>query len=251
VDIQEKRVLTEPSPEKSQCKMQRKEKTMKKIDTVIFDMDGTLLNTLEDIADCVNHILKKYGYLPRTYDEIKSFVGNGAAKLMAGALPDGQNTPDFEKLLEEYKKYYLDHNNIKTSPYDGVMEMLQELHERKYKLAIVSNKNDKNVKSLNKIYFEAYIKTAIGESKGINRKPAPDMVYMAIQELGSIPERAVYVGDSEVDILTAGNAKVPCLSVTWGYRDKEFLKDKGAIFLLDQPLEILEFLGEELAPEGV
>jgi phosphoglycolate phosphatase len=120
-----------------------------------------------------------------------------------------------------------------------------------YKLAIVSNKNDKNVKSLNKIYFEAYIKTAIGESKDIKRKPAPDMVYKAIAELGSTIERAVYVGDSEVDILTAENANIPCLCVTWGFRDKEYLKEQGAEHIIDQPHELLEFLGEELVSEGV
>lgn len=224
---------------------------MKRIDTIIFDMDGTLLNSLGDIADGVNYILKKYGYPPRTYDEIKSFVGNGAAKLMSKALPDGQQTPDFERILEEYKKYYLDHNNIKTSPYAGIMDLLRELSLKGYKLAIVSNKNDKNVKSLNKIYFEAYIKTAIGESKDIKRKPAPDMVYKAIAELGSTIERAVYVGDSEVDILTAENANIPCLCVTWGFRDKEYLKEQGAEHIIDQPHELLEFLGEELVSEGV
>lgn len=228
----------------------RKEAIMKKIDTIIFDLDGTLLSTLEDIADGVNYILKKYGFPQRTYDEIRSFVGNGAARLLGQALPDGQKTHDFVKYLEEYKKYYLEHNNIKTSPYEGIMELLSELSHKEYKLAIVSNKNDKNVKSLNKIYFEDYIKTAIGESKNIKRKPAPDMVYKALDELGSALEKAVYIGDSEVDILTAKNASIPCVSVTWGFRDKEFLKGQGAEYLIDQPHELLEFLGEELVSEG-
>ena len=130
------------------------------------------------------------------------------------------------------------------------MELLSELSHKEYKLAIVSNKNDKNVKSLNKIYFEDYIKTAIGESKNIKRKPAPDMVYKALDELGSALEKAVYIGDSEVDILTAKNASIPCVSVTWGFRDKEFLKGQGAEYLIDQPHELLEFLGEELVSEG-
>ena len=217
---------------------------MRKIDTIIFDLDGTLLSTLEDIADGVNYILKKYGYPQRTYDEIRSFVGNGAAKLLGQAMPDGQNNPDFEKYLEEYKKYYLEHNNIKTAPYEGIMELLKELSHKDYKLTIVSNKNDRNVKSLNKIYFEDYIKKAIGESKDIKRKPAPDMVYKAIDEVGSALEKAVYIGDSEVDVLTAKNAGMHCVCVTWGFRDKDFLKEQGAEYLIDEPHELLEFLGE-------
>lgn len=222
---------------------------MRKIDTIIFDLDGTLLSTLEDIADGVNYILKKYGYPQRTYDEIRSFVGNGAAKLLEQALPDGRNTPDFESILEEYKKHYLEHNNIKTMPYEGVMDLLEVLSERKYKLAIVSNKNDENVKSLNKIYFKDYIKRAIGQSKEIKRKPAPDMVYKAIDELGSALEKTVYIGDSEVDVLTAKNAGMHCVCVTWGFRDKDFLKEQGAEYLIDEPHELLEFLGESPVSE--
>lgn len=223
---------------------------MKKSDTLIFDMDGTLLNTIEDIADSVNYILNKYGYPLRTFEEILSFVGNGATRLLGQALPNGQNNPNFEKHLDEYKKYYFEHNNIKTSPYEGIMELLKELSQRKYKLAIVSNKSDKNVKSLNKIYFEEYIKTAIGESKNIKRKPAPDMVYKAIDELDASLENAIYIGDSEVDILTAKNANMHCVCVTWGFRDKEFLKEQGAECLIDDPHELLEFLGEEPVSEG-
>jgi phosphoglycolate phosphatase len=223
---------------------------MKKIDTIIFDLDGTLLSTLEDIADGINYILKKYGYPQKTYDEIKSFVGNGSARLLEQSLPNGQKTSDFEKYLEEYKKYYLEHNNIKTSPYEGVMELLRGLSHKGYKLAIVSNKNDKNVKSLNKIYFEDYIETAIGESKDINRKPAADMIYKAIDELNSDLEKAVYIGDSEVDIFTAENANMQCISVTWGFRDKEFLKEHGAEYLIDEPHELLELLGEESVLKG-
>lgn len=222
---------------------------MKKFDTIIFDLDGTLLSTLEDIADGVNYILDKYGYPKRTYDEIKSFVGNGAARLLGQALPDGHNTPDFEIILDEYKKYYLEHNNIKTSPYEGVMELLEVLSERKYKLAIVSNKSDKNVKSLNKIYFKNYIKTAIGQSDNIKRKPAPDMVCYAIDELDASLEKSVYIGDSEVDVLTARNANIDCICVTWGFRDKEFLKDQGAQYFIDEPYELLEFLGESPVSE--
>lgn len=218
---------------------------MKKYDTVIFDMDGTLLNTIEDIADGVNYILKKYDYPERTFDEIRSFVGNGSARLMEQSLPRGYSNPDFEKCLNEYKQYYLENNNNKTSPYEGIMELLEELTLKNYKIAIVSNKNDDNIKDLNNIYFGEYIKTAIGESNDIKRKPAADMLYYAIEQLKSNIENSVYIGDSEVDIYTAKNANIPCVSVCWGFRDKEFLKKQGAEYLIDEPHELFEFLGEE------
>lgn len=223
---------------------------MKKFNAIIFDMDGTLLNTIEDIADSVNYILNKYGYPQRTYKEILSFVGNGSERLMELSLPDGYKTPNFNQCFEEYKRYYLEHNNIKTSPYEGIIKLLKELSEKNYKLAIVSNKNDDNIKILNKIYFGDYIKTAIGQSQEVKRKPAPDMVYNALKELDADIEHAVYIGDSEVDIYTAKNANIPCVSVCWGFRDKEFLKEQGAKYLIDEPYELLEFLGEELMPEG-
>jgi phosphoglycolate phosphatase len=223
---------------------------MKKFNTIIFDMDGTLLNTIEDIADSVNYILKKYGYSLRTYEEIRNFVGNGSERLMELALPGGRNNPDFEKHLNEYKHYYLKNNNNKTSPYEGIFELLEELTRRNYKIAIVSNKNDDNIKDLNRTYFSGYIKTAVGESKDVMRKPAPDMVYNALKELNSGIENSVYIGDSEVDIDTAKNAGIPCVSVCWGFRDKEFLSGHGAKYLIDKPHELLEFLGEEVTAEG-
>ena len=223
---------------------------MKKYNTIIFDLDGTLLNTIGDIADSVNYILKKYNHPIRTYEEILSYVGNGSKKLIEKALPEGRNTPNFKSIFEEYLNHYLRNNNIKTAPYEGIMELLDELYVKNYKLAIVSNKNDNNVKSLNKIYFGTYIETAIGESKNVKRKPAPDMVYNAINELSAGIERALYIGDSEVDILTAKNANMHCISVTWGFRDKEFLKENGAEHLIDEPCELLEFLGEEPVLKG-
>ena len=220
---------------------------MRKYDTIIFDMDGTLLNTIEDIADCVNYILKKYGYLEKTYNQIRNYVGNGSERLMEQALPKGRNNPDFEKCLKEYIHYYLENNNNKTSPYEGIMELLEELTQKNYKIAIVSNKNDDNIKELNKIYFSDYIKTAIGESKDVKRKPAPSMVFNAMKELKSNIGNSVYVGDSEVDIDTAKNAGIVCVSVCWGFRDKKFLEMHGAEYLIDEPYELLEFLGEENA----
>jgi phosphoglycolate phosphatase len=223
---------------------------MKKFNTIIFDMDGTLLNTIGDIADSVNYILKKYNFPVRTYEEILSFVGNGSAKLLELSLPEGRNTLNFESILEEYLNHYLRNNNIKTAPYQGIMELLEELYEKNYKLAIVSNKHDDNIKSLNKMYFGDYVKTAIGQSDDVKRKPAPDMVYNALNELSADIEKALYIGDSEVDILTAKNANMPCISVTWGFRDKEFLREHGAEYLIDEPGQLLEFLGEEDVMEG-
>lgn len=223
---------------------------MKKFKALLFDLDGTLLNTLEDIGDSVNYILKKYGYPLRTYEEIRSFVGNGSERLIELSLPGGRTNPDFASCHEEYKAYYLNHNNIKTSPYEGIGELLEELSLRNYKLAIVSNKNGDNTKSLNKIYFDAYIKTAIGTSENLRRKPAPDMVCKALNELGASIEDALYIGDSEVDIYTAQNAKIPCLSVCWGFRDREYLKDHGAEYIIDHPYDLLEFLGEEGVLKG-
>ena len=220
---------------------------MRKYDTIIFDMDGTLLNTIEDIADCVNYILKKYGYPEKTYSQIRNYVGNGSERLMEQALPKGRNNPDFEKCLKEYIHYYLENNNNKTSPYEGIMGLLEELTQKNYKIAIVSNKNDDNIKELNKIYFSDYIKTAIGESKDVKRKPAPSMVFNAMKELKSNIGNSVYVGDSEVDIDTAKNAGIVCVSVCWGFRDKKFLEKHGAEYLIGEPYELLEFLGEENA----
>lgn len=176
-------------------------------------------------------------------------MGNGAARLMELALPGGRSNPDFEKYLNEYKHYYLKNNNNKTSPYEGIIELLEELTRKNYKIAIVSNKNDDNIKDLSRMYFSDYIKTAIGESKDVMRKPALDMVHNALRELKSNTESSVYVGDSEVDIDTAKNADIPCVSVCWGFRDKEFLRKHGAEYLIDEPYELLEFI-EEIMAEG-
>jgi len=218
---------------------------MKKYDTVIFDMDGTLLNTLDDIADSVNYVLKKYGYALRTSDEIRSFVGNGAATLIEMALPDGLYNPLYENCVDEYRQHYSKNMDNKTSPYEGIVELLKELSERNYKIAIVSNKNDADIKNLSKKYFNNYISAAIGESKNTARKPAPEMVYNVLKELKSNSDTAIYVGDSDVDIKTAKNANIPCISVSWGFRDTLFLEEHGAFCIIDEPNELFEVLGEQ------
>lgn len=215
---------------------------MKKYDTVVFDLDGTLLNTLEDLTDSVNYAMKKYGFQEHTLEEVRNFVGNGLLKLMERAIPKGKEEPQFDKIFEDFCTYYGAHCAIKTRPYDGIMDLLEELEKRKIKIAIVSNKGDFAVKELNELYFKGKIKVAIGEREGIQRKPAPDTVLEALEELGSTKEGAIYVGDSDVDIMTAKNAGLSCISVTWGFRNRDFLKEHGASCFVDAPEKILEFV---------
>lgn len=213
-------------------------------DTVIFDLDGTLMDTLEDLANAVNEILKRHGYPVKTITEVRRIVGNGLRQTLTLCLPEGTEQQEVERLLPEFAAYYQAHCQIKTKPYDGIMDTLRELCERGYKMAIVSNKRDEAVKTLNEEYFQAYVKAAIGENEdmGIKKKPAPDTVFQALRELGSVRERAVYVGDSEVDRMTAENAGLPCVSVDWGFRDREELEKLAPAYLISRPEELLEIL---------
>lgn len=215
---------------------------MKKYDTVIFDMDGTLLNTLEDLTDSVNFALAKHGFPCRKMDEVRSFVGNGVARLIELSVPDGINNPQYEKCLADFRCHYSGNMQNKTDAYRGIMELLEQLSKQNYKIAIVSNKFDKAVKELNKVYFEKYIKVAIGESQNISKKPAPDTVFKALEELGSAADKAVYVGDSEVDVKTAKNSGTICVGVTWGFRDRSILEEKGADYIIDKPEELLKII---------
>ncbi len=197
-------------------------------DTVIFDLDGTLLDTLEDLTDSVNYAMETFGFPVHTIDEVRTFVGNGAPKLLERSIPQGLENPDYEAALAAFKAHYAEHCEDKTSPYEGVQEMLAELKAQGYHLAIVSNKFDGAVKKLCKKYCGEFISVSIGESAEVKRKPAPDTVYRALRELGCVASHAVYVGDSEVDIQTAKNASLPCISVTWGFRAEEKLRSEGA-----------------------
>lgn len=213
---------------------------MKKFDTVVFDMDGTLLNTLEDLHDAMNYILKKYGYPEKSLEEVRCAVGNGAGQFMNDMLPGGKENPDYEKLLKEYGEYYRSHCQIKTRPYDGIVELLEQLKEQGVKIAIVSNKGDEAVKKLNRQYFGDLIDTAVGERPGIRRKPEPDSVLEALRILNSSRETAVYVGDSEVDYHTAANAGMTCALVSWGFRHREQLQELEPDHMIDQPQELLQ-----------
>lgn len=216
----------------------------RKIDTVIFDMDGTVLDTLQDLADAVNYALDAFGMPERTIDEVRAFVGNGVRRLLELSVPGGFENPKFEEVFAKFREYYSIHCNDKTKAYDGILPMLRELEKEGYALAIVSNKLDSAVKELNEIYFEGIVKVAIGEVEGIAKKPAPDMVEKALKELGKTKETAVYVGDSDVDLMTAKNAELPCISVLWGFRDEAFLREHGAVCFAKAPGEILKLIGQ-------
>lgn len=215
---------------------------MRNYDTVIFDLDGTLLNTLEDLKDGVNHVLKEHGYPQRTLEEVRQFVGNGIRRLMELAVPEGVAGEMFEEVFEEFHTYYTAHCQIKTCAYDGILELLQELKEQGYALAIVSNKNQGAVSELNEIYFKEWIETAIGQTDGIRKKPAPDTVLQALKMLGKEKETALYVGDSEVDFQTAENAGMDCVLVTWGFRTTEELETFTPVARIKRPQELLNVL---------
>ena len=204
---------------------------------ILFDLDGTLLNTLDDLADAVNATLAHFGCPPRTVEEVRCFVGNGAERLIRLALPGKADDPDALQVLSWFKDYYGAHAQIKTRPYEGVLQALEEVAAA-YPVAIVSNKPDGAVKLLCKQYFgDVY---ALGESSLCPRKPAPDMVHRAMEAIGA--ETCIYVGDSEVDVLTAKNAGVPCLSVLWGFRDRQTLLDAGATHFCETPADLLHCL---------
>ena len=194
--------------------------------TYIFDLDGTLLDTLEDLADAVNVTLEYFNRPKRSIEEVKAFVGKGIVKLLDRSFGEKVES----SVVEYFKKYYGAHCEDKTKPYDGVLDLLQELKAKGCQLAIVSNKADFAVKQLSKKYFGEYIDVAIGENEegGVKKKPAPDSVFLAMKELNAFPESTVYIGDSDVDIQTAKNAGLDCICVAWGFRDEEFLKANGA-----------------------
>ncbi len=206
---------------------------------ILFDLDGTLLDTLEDLLDATNYALARFGYPPRTLSEMRRFVGNGAENQMRLSLPEGSSPELVQQVLAVYKPYYTAHCQEKTGPYEGILEALAVLKE-KYPIAIVSNKPDSAVKALCANYFPGYY--SLGEIPGIPRKPAPDMVYKAMEAIGA--ESCVYVGDSEVDVVTAGNAGAKCLSVLWGFRDKGDMEAVGAEYFCQNTSQLAEKIEE-------
>ena len=197
-----------------------------KYKAILFDLDGTLLDTLEDMADALNRTMDRFGLPHRSLREVRSFVGNGAKRLIE--LSTGAEGARLEEILAVYKEDYDRNYLIKTAPYPGVMALLDRLHGEGCLTGIVSNKPDSTVQSLSEALFEGKADISVGEKRGIRRKPAPDTVLAAMEALGVTKEETVYVGDSEVDVMTARAAGVPCISVTWGFRDRDVLEDAGA-----------------------
>lgn len=208
--------------------------------TYIFDLDGTLLDTLQDLAAAVNFALRKNGMEEHSIDDIRRFVGNGVRKLIERAVPNGSKNLRFDDVFTDFRSYYMEHSLDATKPYDGIPEILQEMKQRGCKMAVVSNKMMAATQELVAHFFPE-IQVAIGENEaeGIRKKPAPDMVFEALHRLDAEAETAVYIGDSDVDIQTAKNAGVPCISVLWGFRNREFLLEHGAQRFIERPLEII------------
>ena len=206
-----------------------------KYKAVIFDLDGTLLDTLDDLWDSVNHTMDVFSYPKRTRDEVRRFVGNGVDRLIELCLPGGADDPYRNEAIAEYRRYYKDHSEIKTKPYDGVVELIAKLISDGVKVAVVSNKIHLSTVELCKKYFPE-IENVCGEreAEGIRKKPYPDTVIKSAEDMGVDTGECVYVGDSEVDIETAKNAGMDCISVLWGFRDREYLESMGGtVFACD------------------
>ena len=215
---------------------------MKRYKAIIFDLDGTLLDTLTDLAEGTNYALRVNGFPERTLDEIRRFVGNGARKLIERAVPDGQIEAALEKVRQDFNVYYKIHCKDHTGPYPGIMEMLQELVQQGYSLGVVSNKPDFAVQELIPEYFPGIFTSVSGERQGVAKKPAPDLIREAMKNLQADSSNAVYVGDSEVDLEAAVNAGIPCISVAWGFKGKKFLEEQQAEMIIEKPSEIQKYL---------
>lgn len=200
----------------------------RRYDAIIFDLDGTLLDTLADLTGSVNAAMKQFGLPGRTLDEVREFVGNGIRRLIQRVVPGGETHPEFEQILDYFREHYGAHCMDETEPYPGIVSLLDWLRKTGVRTAIVSNKADFAVKKLRDVYFDELIEVAIGEREGVRKKPEPDSVLQALEELGVERGRAVYVGDSDVDLQTAGNAGLDCILVSWGFRSREFLLAAGA-----------------------
>ena len=209
---------------------------------LFFDLDGTLLNTLDDLRDVVNTILVRYQMPEITPEQTAAFVGNGAGHLIHCAVPEGTPEEQEKKILAEYRQYYQEHCQVRTAPYSGIPEMLERLKEAGCVMAVVSNKPDAAVKELNRHFFKGLLDSAIGESAEIRRKPAPDTVFEAMRQTGAEQSSSVYIGDSEVDIETARNAGLPCISVSWGFRNKQELEAAGAQVIAGNAEELEQLL---------
>lgn len=211
----------------------------KDFSTYIFDLDGTLIDSIGDLASSCNYALRKYGMGEYSVDEVRMMVGNGVKKLMERATPDGLANPLFDEVYACFRQHYMVHNLDTTRPYPGITETLAALKGRGKNLAVVSNKFYAATQELVTHFFGDLIHVAIGEREDIRKKPAPDTVMEAMRQLGVGADECVYIGDSDVDIDTARNSGMPCISVLWGFRSKEFLLEHGASRLISSPKELL------------
>jgi len=210
--------------------------------SIIWDLDGTLMDTLQDLHEAVNHALSSCQMPLRTLEETRRSVGNGVRTLMKLSVPDGESNPLFEQVFNAFKQYYLIHCQDHTGLYPGIADLLKELKQKGIRMAVVSNKLQSGVDELYEVWFKDTIEIAIGERPEMNRKPAPDMVNLAIARMGIDKKDAIYIGDSDVDIATARNSGLPCISVLWGFRDKAFLADHGATIFAERPEDIIQIL---------
>ena len=211
---------------------------------VVFDLDGTLLDTLEDLTAAVNHALRECGYPEHTMDDVRGFVGNGIGMLIQRALPSEKDADAeaYQLTLQAFKLYYAQHNCDTTVPYRGVPTLLRALRSAGVKIAVVSNKNDDNVKALCQRFFPGLVDEAAGEREGVCRKPAPDTVLNVMKAFNVTPGETLYVGDSDVDVKTAANAGVDCAAVLWGFRSEKHLKEAGAETLFRSPAELKRWI---------
>lgn len=216
-----------------------------KVQLVIFDMDGTILDTLEDLKNSLNFSLKKNGFAPRTLDEVRRFVGNGIRKLVERGVPAAATAEQIDEVFACFNEYYAVHCADHTHAYPGIEELLKRLRAEGVRTAVVSNKSDYAVQSLSKQYFDGLLDSAVGARDGVRKKPSPDSVNEVLKELSVPREAAVYVGDSDVDIATAKNAGMPCISVDWGFRDREFLRENGATQIVSDAEALYRALSEK------
>lgn len=214
-----------------------------KIQAVVFDLDGTLLDTLTDLTASVNYALTQMGHAVHTKDEVCSYVGTGVRVLMTRALPQGASDAAIDECLGLFSAHYKDHMDDATAPYPGVLDMLDGLNARGIKVGILSNKVDVAVKALSARYFGERVTLAVGERPGVKRKPAPDALFDVLSQLGVAPENAVYVGDSDVDVQTAQNARVSLVAVSWGFRPEAVLRDAGATTIIDRADQLIPAIG--------
>lgn len=213
-----------------------------KFDTAIFDLDGTILDTLCDLCDSVNFALSKNGLPTRSTEEVRAFVGNGIRLLIERAVPKNTEEEIINKCFEDFKTHYKDNSANSTKPYDKIIDVLNDLKSGGVKIAVVSNKADFAVQGLMLKYFPEVFHFAVGEKEGVRRKPCPDSVFAAMEFLKADKEKTIYIGDSDVDIETARNSGIPCIAVTWGFRDKEVLESLNPEYIIDKPSQITEII---------